>query len=86
MEWAGGLKADFCHSEQGHTSGSRRKMMVCDFFAALSPPLPGDEGTLQGTQYQPLPKDTDSNIGIGMKIKTTLPQPQNRKHKIILIG
>lgn len=61
--------------------------MLCDFFSALSPLLPGDDGTLQGPQYQPFQKDkTDSNIGIEMKIKATLPKSQNGKHKIILIG
>lgn len=57
MKGAGGLKVDLCHSEQGHIWGRWRKIMLCDFFAALSPPLPGDDGTLQGTQYQPFQKD-----------------------------
>lgn len=57
------------------------------FFSALSPQLSGGCDTLQGIQFQPSLKDwIDSNTGIEIKIKATLPKPQNGKHKIILIG
>lgn len=75
-----------CHWEQGHVWERWRKTMW-SFFSASSPQLPGGGDTLQGTQYQPSLKDwTDSNTGIEIKIKATLPKPQNGKHKIILIG